>query len=228
MLANNESMVSFEKTQEKHALEWSQEQGSYDIEGEEVLRWNMALPLFSNSSFGEKRIVHYYKRVEEIWKKRWENDTYSQSVEDLSLKREKSRVFTPWFVSMNGEGAYLTPHICTVQLLAQQKKGKGLTYFTYTSVLWNCKEGVPLSMKKLLSTSRQKDWVVRIIEQAENQKDLQLFRNYPALIGRNFSWNHSFFTKNEIIFYFPQGTIAPWEEGIVKIPLVKTENMNFL
>lgn len=228
MLENIEMNVSFEEIQEKHALEWNQEQGSFDVEGEEVLRWNMELPLFSKTTFGEKRVVRYYKRVEGIWKNRWEKEIYAQSIADLSLKREKSRVFTPWSVSIKGEGAYLTPHICTVQLQAQQKKGKGLTYFTYSTVLWNCKEGVPLSMKKLLSASRQKDWVARIIEQAEKQKDLQLFRNYPASIGRNFSWNHSFFTKNEIIFYFHQGTIAPWEEGIVKIPLVKTENMIFL
>lgn len=208
-------------------FQYYENNGILDMEGEDVLHWQLKLPTFQGTLRGEKRLEKFYKKVENHWIHHWNHDVYDSACDDLLKKRQHSRVFQPWRVSIFAECTPLSPHLYSISLTSQQKMGKGLTFFDFSTILWDIAQGCPSSPKKLLSTHWNKDWCSQAISLAETKEELQLLPHYPQLISAHFDKNNIFFDKNGLCVFFRQGTIAPWEEGIVKFILLKTENMNF-
>lgn len=201
--------------------QWTQLEETLLQEGEPILTYKMKLPSFTGTKKGEKRLQRYYTRMEEVWKRYFTEELYQACCDDLTEKREKSRIFTPWNLSLIGEVEEFGDHLLSVGLTAQVKKGKSVTQCHFYSELWDCEKGYPkiLSQQEPVSCYKQDELIEKIKEVLKSQKELRLFEDYQDKLQGYFSKRQFYFTKEGVFVYFDQGSIAAPEEGILKFML---------
>ena len=72
-------------------------------EGEPVLSFRppkVALPLGA-----PKRVTAYYRRLEQMWRERWEKTVYLRACAAAQAARDRSRPFDPWSAGLEAETA---------------------------------------------------------------------------------------------------------------------------
>lgn len=197
------------------------ESGQFFLEEEEVLSWNLDLPSFDVTKPAEKRLQQYYDKVAQSWKNHWSGEIYWLSAIDLVEKRENSRIFTPWRVSLVGESIEISNKLCSVGLLAKEKRGKSLENQSFSSDLWDISTGFPVSPRNLppVLGKKKQDLLQTFILQGESRENFATVPEFKMAMNRHFSWKHIHFTEETADFYFPQGTIAPHVEGIPRFSI---------
>lgn len=202
-------------------IEWKEDSGSFFLEGEEVLLWSFKMPIIPENKKKGKWVQQYYHKVEKIWRKRWEEEVYHKACADLQEKRSGSRIFTPWKVSLMGEGEFVDSAILSVGLKSTQKTGKGLTCMSFCGDLWNLDIGAPLSAQRELALKgvSKRDIIGKLSNIKRNTTEFHLNPDFYKNIPRYFSWERIFFTKEETVAFFPQGTVTAMEDGISKFTI---------
>lgn len=205
---------------EEEILGWFEDEGVFQWEGEDVLYWRVKLPSFSEVKRGRKWVQRYYDRVLAMWKKRWE-EIYKLACEDLQEKRGRSRIFTPWRVSIFGEGGFVRESVVSIQLTSSEKRGKGTTFVSFYADLWdvNLAEPLRVSKEKSLVGKKKGEILNDVIKTMGNQKEMMVLPDFEERIRVNFGKNSLFLGESGVWVYFPQGTVTAREEGISKIQI---------
>lgn len=203
-----------------------------EVKGEEVLDWRMNIPYWEVPIKREKWLNFYYKKVEEVWEQRWTTETYWKASLDLQEKRELSRIFIPWTASLTGEVFPLaTKGIAMIQdytvvITVSERCGKQMPTLRLFSEQWQ--EGIPQSKKKKLlelgwSKKRIIDKLTSIIR---GKEDFLLLPHWEKRLIQYFSYDHSYITEDEVVIYYPQGTVAGRIEGVPRF-VISQKNIQY-
>ena len=82
---------------------WRREEQTLTLEGEPVLRYQMAWPEICGGGLGGRWISRYYEHLARSWRKRWQREIYWKACLELAVCRSVSRPFALWTGSLNGE-----------------------------------------------------------------------------------------------------------------------------
>lgn len=109
-------------------------------EGEPVLSFfppRVSLPLGT-----PKRVTAYYRRLEQMWRDRWEKTVYPRACTAAQTAREASRPFDPWTAGLEAE-AEQDGHMLRVRWEAAETAG-GRRCALNREDLWQLPRGTPV------------------------------------------------------------------------------------
>lgn len=121
-------------------------------EGEPVLSFRpprVPLPLGT-----PKRVAAYYRRLEQMWKDRWEKTVYPRACAAAQAARDRSRPFDPWTAGLEAE-TEKEDDILRVQWEAAET-ANGRRCALSRADLWQLPKGTPVLSSKGAAKKGQK------------------------------------------------------------------------
>lgn len=196
---------------------WNQEQKALTLEGEPVLEYHLSVPELQGGR-GCRRIGRYYRRVGQVWRRRWERELYWLACLELVSCRERSRPFRPWRARLEGEATLLSPTRISLRLEATEWGSDGRPLRVVTGDLWRLPEGAPVALREVLPHRR--GWKAQLLERLTQTAlsrraagELFLEEDFQRVLPEAFSTDRFCLREEGTEFYFPQCTISPAAEG---------------
>jgi len=196
-------------------ITWTQEERVLEYREEPVLRWHIAIPVFSGP--GERRLNRFYRAVARRWSTHWEKAVFPMACADLDTRRSRSRPFTVWEGQLSGRVELHTGQLVSLCMTARENRA-GKRGEVFWGDVWTLPGAVPLSPAQVLSVRRRGR---RELREQLSQQGEQLARTGQCLLDADWARKLPRFlhpedlwlTEKGLCIPFPQGSIAPMAEG---------------
>ena len=188
-------------------------------EGEPVLVY--APPELVLPAGAPRRAARWCRRLEAVWRKRWEGPLYQRARAAAQEARAASRPFQPWQASLTGTWTEGEGLLCLRWTAAETIKGR--RYHLWGSGLWAMPSGRPAAAEELLGRGWRRWARAQAAEQARARLDAGLSVFYPdwrRRLRRQVREERLFWTDDGWRLFCPMCSIAPPMEGTPVFSLV--------
>ena len=185
---------------------------------EPVLHCSLHLPRLTGGGRGIRRIDRYYQHLAQYLVRTWERRLYPIACEDAVQARAASYPFQPYEVEITYQVTCLQDGLLSLYWDCRQRFGKARDTFRQGDT-WVLDTGSPLPMSSFFPRgTKLRNLLPRAAaEQAASNAAAGTsvyFDSCPALLRRYFDRRRFYLTPDDLAFFYPSATVAPWEEGI--------------
>ena len=206
-----------EALEKEPVMSWREESRVLTLTGEPVLEMRLSWPEWTGTGALARHAGRYYARLARRWREHWAREGYLSACLALVERREQSRPFLPWSVSLGGRVTLDGGEYLSLSLLARERREDGRTLEYRWGDVWRKADGAAMGLGELLSGERRwRRQLRQALERAAQegrQGGLCLDQALEKPLRRWFSPRRAALTEEGLEVYYPQCTLAPAAEG---------------
>lgn len=169
-----------------------------------------------------RRIERYYRHMAQCWRRRWEGPFYRQAC--MAMKEAGEGDFIPWRAALTGTITRNENGILSVRMEAREWRGTGETVCGSWDT-WDVEQGIPIELHQLAGGRRglRRQLLAQVLQQGERrvrQGERTMFRPIEPALRSHFSIKRFNLTETGAEIFYPQGTVADEEAGLICFPVV--------
>lgn len=198
-------------------MRWREEEQTLTLVGEPVLEMSLSWPEWTGQGALARHAGRYYARLARRWREHWAREGYIRACLALAERREQSRPFAPWSVSLSGRVTLDGGEYLSLALAARERREDGRTLEYRWGDVWRRSDGAAAGLGELLGGERRwRRHLRQALEQAAQdarRAGLCLDPELERPLRRWFSPRRAALTEEGLEVYYPQCTLAPAAEG---------------
>lgn len=207
-------------------LIWKKREKVLAKEGESVLTYRLETPILRGNGKGSRQINRFYERTEQVWEQRWTGRCRVLAEEEQNRCQQEGRPFVPWHGELTGEVTWMDGERLCVRMEAREQRESRRSSQVCWGDIWNLKDGSPCSAEQVLNR-KKKEILEEIIRQGRERLRTGicfLDSDWEQKVRKLLGTLSPCLTEEGVEYDFPQATIAPAAEGIVRFTVGNGQN----
>lgn len=200
-------------------VELKRQEWEMTLEGECVLRCVLTWPECAGIWKGLGAVNHFYRRVTEYWRRRWERELYCMACLDLADRRAQGRPFRVWQAELATQITFQEDGLLSLWQEGREYRGYDRPLILRRGDTWSLAEGAPRTLASFYPKERR--WKKRLLKQVEEQVNKRLEGGESLLdmdcvrrLRREFDPENFYLTGEGVQVFFSLYSLAPGGEGI--------------
>lgn len=199
-------------------------------EGEPVLAVSLCRPKLPEERAALRRVERYYRRLAQVWKKRWTSALYALACEAARSARESSRPVEVWRAELHFTVTYQDEALLSLLLQIREQRCGGAVIELRQGDTWDLTTGAPRTLASFFPSARgvKRRLLAAAGEQIQERLaggESEYYEDWPRLLRRRFSPERFYLTAADCLtFFYPPSVLSPPLEGFPTFSLLTASN----
>lgn len=166
------------------------------------------------------RLEHYFSRLEQQWKQRWETVLYPKTCQAKNDAAKNGCIFLPWQAKLDYQITLWHPPRISLRLDAEESAPTRIPNLFCMGETWDCSSGYPLPLRSFFPPKAYQ-WRKMILDEIRSSAE-QLISSGESLLDpdciyimeRTFDPDRFYLTEKGGVIFYPQSILGSRAEGI--------------